>query len=290
MTNSIKQPCSVVAGSEDWMNLALNALDELGYVILQNVFESDFCVEVAERMRQARRIQFNDLRKEGLIGDEDPPFVLGLMKYDNVFIETIMQKDLVALAQNYLGAEAILRNQMAQFVSPIEEEHDERMVFHNFHRQFRYIRNTCRITLEAGILLGDLNSNNGALTVIPGSHRYKITPTETELKKHEVLLTARAGSVFLLDGMTWHRELDNLTTSEFPLLIQQYSNQALKQYMDFPRYLGKEFIESLPAETRQVLGAKSQAPASLNEYFNPPERDLYTKNSADWIVKVQQED
>lgn len=288
--NSIKQPCSVVSGSEGWMQVCLDALDEFGYVIVQSVFDAEFCVKAAEKMRQVRQTQFHDLRKQNLIGDVDPPFVLGLMKYDQIFIETIVQKNIVELAQNYLGINAILRNQMGQFVSPIEQEHEGRMVFHNFHRQFRYIQNTCRLTLETGILLEDLHKDNGALTVIPGSHKSKGTPTEAELKKNEILLTAAAGSVLVLDGMTWHRELDNLTTSEFPLLTQQYCNHALKQYMDFPRYLGKEFIESCPALVRQLLGAISQPPANFNEYFKPIERDVYTKNAANCIVKVHQDE
>lgn len=272
--------------SEDWLNYSLKALDQDGYILIQHVFDTDFCKAAAGSMQRVKEKQFNELKAKQLTDLKEPPFVMLMMLFDSIFFEIIENRNLVELVENYLGSDAILRNQMGQFVSPIEQEHAGRLLFHNYHRQFRYIENRCRLTLEMGILLDDLHEENGAICVVPGSHKYTEIPDSSLLKEYEVLMTGKAGSVFVLDGMTWHREMDNVTEHEFPLLLQQFSIPIIKQYFDFPRAIGEELLASLKPHTQKLLGVTSQPPASLDEYFKPVERSLYHQSSSKWIVPV----
>lgn len=277
---------TVSVKNSGWLKSSLEALDQVGYILIQDVFDTDFSKAAAESMQRVRANQINELKAKKLIDLKEPPFTMLMMLYETIFFEIIENRDLVELVESYLGTDAILRNQMGQFVSPIEEEHSGRLLFHNYHRQFRYIENRCRLTLEMGILLDDLHEGNGAICVVPGSHKYTEIPESSQLKSNEILMTGKAGSVFVLDGMTWHRELDNVTEQEFPLLLQQFSNPIIKQYFDFPRALGEDLLASLKPHTQKLLGVLSQTPASLEEYFKPVERSLYHQSSSKWIIPV----
>jgi len=52
----------------------------------------------------------------------------------------------------------------------------------------------------------------------------------------------------------------------------------VKQQLDYPRALGDEFGASLSPVLRQVLGYNARVPASLDEWYQPPERRLYQKS------------
>jgi ectoine hydroxylase-related dioxygenase (phytanoyl-CoA dioxygenase family) len=65
-------------------------------------------------------------------------------------------------------------------------------------------------------MLDDVTVDNGALRVIPGSHRAGRLPAEAladpgAAHPDQVILTARAGDVFVLDAHLWHGGLANRT-------------------------------------------------------------------------------
>jgi ectoine hydroxylase-related dioxygenase (phytanoyl-CoA dioxygenase family) len=55
------------------------------------------------------------------------------------------------------------------------------------------------------------------------------------------------------------------------LCIDQFS----KQQIDYVRALGDEFVQSFVPRTQQLLGWYTRVPASLDEYYQPPDKRLY---------------
>lgn len=75
-------------------------------------------------------------------------------------------------------------------------------------------------------LLDDLTNENGATRVVPGSHTWARAPEGTreallKPQENELLLTAKAGSVILMNGHAWHGGTLNATLKR-RRLVQAY--------------------------------------------------------------------
>src|SRR5262249_40943018 len=52
---------------------------------------------------------------------------------------------------------------------------------------------------------------NGALCVVPGSHKWRRLPEPGAYIEAEELITGNAGSIVVMNGHMWHRATDNHT-------------------------------------------------------------------------------
>jgi len=58
-------------------------------------------------------------------------------------------------------------------------------------------------------MLDDFTERNGALRIVPGSHRWQRLPTPGEKVDTEMLVTGKAGTVVVMNAHTWHGGTDN---------------------------------------------------------------------------------
>ncbi len=284
MSNTSKIAFRVSCREPGWSAKALESLQELGFAIVESVVSEEFCKEALKRILEIKNNTTDTLQRKSLISNgEELPFVHLLMHYDPFFYSLINLPELVEIAEKYVGKSVILRNQFAQFVASYELEHKDRRVFHSFHRNFRLLESTPQISLETTMLLADMTEKNGMLGIIPSSHKLCSKPSETYLSRNELTLTASAGSVFFLDGMTWHREHDNRTNQALPLLSQQYTKPMIRQYFDYPALLDPEKLKELPTGTLKLLGCFNRLPESLEEFCLPPENRAFRRRSIEHI-------
>jgi ectoine hydroxylase-related dioxygenase (phytanoyl-CoA dioxygenase family) len=61
-------------------------------------------------------------------------------------------------------------------------------------------------------------------------------------------------------------------------LTLAFTRPYVKQQLDYPRAIGYERGESLPPVLRQLLGYNARVPASLDEWYQPPEKRLYRRD------------
>lgn len=60
-------------------------------------------------------------------------------------------------------------------------------------------------------MLDDFTEDNGALRVVPGSHRWGKAPERGAAVDSEILVTGRAGTVVVMNAHLWHGGTDNKT-------------------------------------------------------------------------------
>jgi ectoine hydroxylase-related dioxygenase (phytanoyl-CoA dioxygenase family) len=63
-------------------------------------------------------------------------------------------------------------------------------------------------------MLDDFTERNGALRIVPGSHRWQRLPTPGEKVDTEMLVTGKAGTVVVMNAHTWHGGTDNRTDQQ----------------------------------------------------------------------------
>ena len=80
-----------------------------------------------------------------------------------------------------------------------------------------------------------------------------------------------AGSVLFFNARLWHAGGDNQTGEWRHALTINMCRPYMKQRIDIPRAMAGMDLAGVSQQARQKLGFFSQPPASLDEYYLPPE-------------------
>ena len=107
-------------------------------------------------------------------------------------------------------------------------------------------------------LLDDFTIENGATRMVPGSHKWRSLPQDVLPDPHaphpdEVLLTARAGSVVIMNTHLWHGATANHTARPRRALHSFYCRWDKPQQQYQKKLLSPEVQQRLSPEIRQLL-------------------------------------
>ena len=107
-------------------------------------------------------------------------------------------------------------------------------------------------------LLDDFTADNGATRIVPGSHRWRLVPKNVladPMAPHpdEVLLTAPAGTVIVINTHAWHGGTANRTSRPRRALHGFYTRWDKPQQQYQKKLLSPETQARLAAETRALL-------------------------------------
>jgi ectoine hydroxylase-related dioxygenase (phytanoyl-CoA dioxygenase family) len=107
-------------------------------------------------------------------------------------------------------------------------------------------------------LLDDFTPANGALRVVPGSHRWGRLPQEAladPAAPHpdEVRVLARAGAVVVMNAHLWHGGTANATAAPRTALHAFYARRDKPQQQYQKALLRPEVQQALPAQLRDLL-------------------------------------
>jgi hypothetical protein len=104
-------------------------------------------------------------------------------------------------------------------------------------------------------MLDDFTTENGALRVIPGSHRWRrLPPPGTfEPRPDEQLVTAPAGTVAIMNAHMWHGATDNRTARERRAVHAFYCRSDKPQQQYQKALLSPEVQAGLGPELRRLL-------------------------------------
>ena len=143
------------------------------------------------------------------------------------------------------------------------------------HRDIRSFASDFRLMINLLVMLDDFTEENGATLMLPGSHRQAEKPDEAAFLAGAVPALGRAGDVLVFDSRTWHRAGTNRTGAPRRALTLTYTRPFFKQQLDYPRYLGDAYGDGVAPAVRKVLGYDARQPATIEEFYQPPERRAY---------------
>jgi hypothetical protein len=144
------------------------------------------------------------------------------------------------------------------------------------HRDVRTYSRDLPLLLNTLLMLDDFTVHNGATMMMTGSHRdCPDRPSDEAFAARAEAATGRAGSLLVFDSNLWHAAGANTTADVRRSVTPMFSRPLVKPQFDHPRALGYERMDTLSELQRQVLGYYSRIPATLEEWYQPPQRRMY---------------
>jgi hypothetical protein len=171
----------------------------------------------------------------------------------SVFVDCILEPEVLALVGHVLGPRFKLSSLNARAADPGEAAAQP------LHADVGAVADGLGYWVcNALFMLDDFTKSNGALRVIPGSHRLGRLPQDVLAHPDaphldEVLVTGRAGDVVVLNAHLWHAGTANRTQDRRLALHAFYCRSDKPQQLYQRRWLRPETQASLSPAARAIL-------------------------------------
>jgi hypothetical protein len=147
--------------------------------------------------------------------------------------------------------------------------------FQRIHRDIRSYSDRTPLLLNTLVMLDDFTRDNGATYLLTGGHRHAVRPSDDEFYANATQAVGPAGSILVFNSNLWHAGGRNLTDRPRRSLTPMYCRPFIKPQFDYPRALGYDDGASFTPYVRQVVGYNARVPATLDEWYQPPQRRMY---------------
>ncbi|NDF12336.1 MAG: phytanoyl-CoA dioxygenase [Proteobacteria bacterium] len=241
-----------------------------GWVIFPALFDKTFVARMLADMDKAyencRRIQV----KNG-VDKETEGTLHHLVGQGDTFMEYIDKLEpLMPYMESYFQGKFILNSFGGNINAPRRKSYAS-----NIHRDIRSFSGDMPLLLNTLFMLDDFTKDNGATWMLSGSHKKGEKPTEDYFWKNGEQAIGSAGSVLMFNSNVWHAAGENVTDKVRRSVTPMFCKPFMKQGFDYPRAVGYKEGEKLPEHVRQILGYNARVPATLDEWYQPPEKRMY---------------
>jgi ectoine hydroxylase-related dioxygenase (phytanoyl-CoA dioxygenase family) len=227
-------------------------LEERGYVALDRFVSDDFLEALRERVEQ---LWFQEGCRAGseFKQEEQTRRLANLVGKGDVFERMIHMPDLLEYVEHVLGSRFKLSSLNARSANPLSDAvqplHADMAAVEDEHGY--WVCNTVW-------MLDDFTTENGAIRMVPGSHRWRRLPQEVlEDPKaphpDEVLLTGKAGTVVVMNAHMWHGGTANRTAAPRRALHAFYCRWDKPQQQYQKSLVSPEVQARLSPELRRLL-------------------------------------
>lgn len=227
-------------------------LDELGFVLLPNVLTPN---EVADLRQQIEELFAREGELAGSEFRQEPNArrLANMANKGEAFRALLLHPLIFPLIQHVLGSDAKLSSQNVREAPPHancrQPLHCDMGALPD--ERGPWVANTVW-------LLNDFTAENGALRVVPRSHRSGKLPHQDladplDPHRDEQLVLATAGSVIVMDAHLWHGATDNRTDGARMALHNFYCRRDKPQQQYQKQLLDPGLQEQLSPELRKLL-------------------------------------
>jgi ectoine hydroxylase-related dioxygenase (phytanoyl-CoA dioxygenase family) len=243
------------------------AIADDGYIIVRDVLPAAF---VERARRELMTAIESDSGKYGERSARDYAMVMLCSLHGGAFLDLFDIDRLMEPFNAVLGDERIVYAYTSSSMPPSGRNYSVRIHTDSPRIIPGYVTN-----VGATILLDDFTEENGATWFLPRSQWTAEPPSEDEFYSRATRLIAAAGSVLFFNARLWHAGGDNHTDKWRHALTINMCRPYMKQRIDIPRAMKDMDLSSVSDRVKQKLGFFSQPPASLEEYYLPPEQRTF---------------
>lgn len=262
---------------ENWLALALWALESEGCCVVEGVLEKTLIGRLADAMYTVRKQILEAIGSERLERAGEVGVLRLMLKFDPIFFRLLQLPQVLAIVDATVSPTAILHLQNG-FILPSFHRDGAPKVFQNsFHRDFPRHLNGYMASVNTFFALSEFTRDTGATLVVPGSHQKRNELPDVAVSKAAESAECHAGSMLVFDSTLWHAAGNNVSGHDRLSINQQFTRSWIKQQIDYVRALGEDVVLNQVPRTQQLLGYYTRVVTSLEEYYRPEDERLYRK-------------
>lgn len=242
-------------------------LEEIGFTVVPGVIDRD----VALGLRPAVQAALDrELERYGDRSTKLPHLAVELLHHDPAFLQILESDVMHEVFSAVLGENCILYCFNSAIMPP--GEHTAACEIHT-DQTFHIPGYTARVLMT--LALDDFTEENGATYHYPGGHRLAEAPSKDDFYANAVRTPRQAGDAVFFNCRDWHAGAVNHTDTTRYAIGVQAARPFFKQRFDYPNWAMPEIRSLLTPRARRFLGFEALPPASLDEYYLPPEERVY---------------
>jgi ectoine hydroxylase-related dioxygenase (phytanoyl-CoA dioxygenase family) len=246
-------------------------MDREGYAVATGVLEPAFVAQLKSDLERAIE---REAAYHGTTDYVDYGMVLVCCLYGRSFIDLLADERVMGPFNRVLGEGCILYAYTSSSMPPQRSNYSYRI-----HIDCPRLIPGYRTNMGAMVLLDDFTEENGGTWMLPGSHRLLETPTREHFFAHARRVVAPAGSVCYMDPRIWHSGARNDTGRWRHAVTFNMCRPYMKQRLDIPRMMEGIELTGVSEKALQKMGFRAQVPASLDEYYLPPEQRKFRQKT-----------
>ena len=273
--------------SQEWLRYCatqeqLDTFNDDGYLVVEDALPP----QMVEQLTQVvDRIETEERKRQNLSSNQL------LVKFrtvieDDIFLELLDWPQTFPLVWDILGWNIQLYISHL-IVYPAEPEKDQ-VLTGGWHQDGgrpvqEMERPQPRLSLKISYWLSNVDSpDNGAMQIIPGSHKRDALPLSSDSDSEKILdLCVKAGTAVLFDRRMWHRRGLNTSNTSRKVLFFGYSYRWLRG-LDF-NLMPEEILKKCDPIRRQLLGDG----VDIKGWWQPTEADVPLRT---WIKEHRGEE
>jgi len=271
MTTFLKYPGFQQTKINSELDRHLENLEILGYSIMENVISSEEAAAFASKLEYLWQKQEEEFGKDRLLELGEYGTHRGLLGEDPAFADIVIHPKIFEVVSATVGNMSILYCENASAVFP-GEKHYQTAWHRDFNKDFVA---TKTLAVNAFWCITDFTAENGATSVVPGTHKRPMVPSESFIEKSAVQIIAPAGSVLFYDSLILHRAGTNNSDKPRYGINHIYTRPFMKQQIDYPAFLKGKYDEE--SKLGQVLGFWTIPPKSVKEFRVDPDKRTYRR-------------
>jgi ectoine hydroxylase-related dioxygenase (phytanoyl-CoA dioxygenase family) len=242
----------------------LGKLDSDGYLVVPGLLSAH---SVAQLKADLVRAIDREAEYHGGVDYPDFGMVLVCSMYGRSFIDVLAHEELMRPMHLVLGEGCIIYAYTSSSMPPGQSNYS-----HRIHVDSPRLIPGYETNMGMMMLLDDFTEQNGATWVLPGSHRTKEPPAKEQFFAKARRFIAPAGSACYFSARLWHSGGKNETNRWRHSTTINMCRPYMKQRIDIPRIMQGMDLTGIDGRALQKLGFLAQVPASLDEYYLPPEQ------------------
>lgn len=235
-------------------------LDVFGFTVIppEKVAPSEFHTRAKEALVKVVERRFGPLGDDGMTWKDKNQIIRMILWEDPIFEELLLNPAALGLVQYLIGTNCIL----ALFDGWVKGPGEARTPLHRDNYDFtRQASAPEPSSANFNYLLTDYSAEDGALTFVPGSHKWRRPPTPAETEewadKSEVI-EAAAGSMVVWGDLIWHGSALRSNVGERLMVLGHYCRPYMQTQGPYRQTVTQEALARNPlrfAGLMDVYGA-----------------------------------